>query len=105
MKVPTDAANMGSITYSYQKYTAKHAENANWNFVGNPFPYYYNILGQLDALGITAPITIWNGTGYEIFTPGIDTERMLAPFEPFFIQVPEDVEQITITFSGEYIIM
>ena len=105
MKVPSDAANMGSITYSYQKYTAKHAENANWNFVGNPFPYYYNILGQLDAMGITAPITIWNGTGYEIFTPGIDTERMLAPFEPFFIQVPDDVEQITITFSGEYVIM
>ncbi|MBQ7531206.1 MAG: hypothetical protein IJT12_05820, partial [Paludibacteraceae bacterium] len=67
--------------------------------------YYYNILAQLDALGITTPITVWNGTGYETFTPGIDTERMLAPFEPFFIQVPDDVEQIIITFSGEYIIM
>lgn len=105
IKVPSDAANMGSITYTYEKHAARHAENANWNFVGNPFPYYYNILAQLDAMGITAPITVWNGTGYELFTPGIDTERMLAPFEPFFIQVPDDVEQITITFSGEYIMM
>ncbi|MBO4577271.1 MAG: leucine-rich repeat protein, partial [Paludibacteraceae bacterium] len=105
MKVPVDAANMTSVTYTYEKHTARHAENANWNFVGNPFPYYYNILAQLDALGITTPITIWNGTGYELFTPGIDTERMLAPFEAFFIQVPEDVESVVITFSGEYIIM
>ena len=105
MKVPVDAANMTSVTYTYEKHTARHAENANWNFVGNPFPYYYNILAQLDAMGVTTPITIWNGTGYEIFTPGIDTERMLAPFEAFFIQVPDDMESLVVEFSGEYIIM
>ena len=105
MKVAANAANMSSETHTYEKHQARHAENANWNFVGNPYPYYYNILAQLNAMGVTTPITIWNGTGYEIFTPGIDTERMLAPFEAFFIQVPDDMESLVVEFSGEYIIM
>ncbi len=81
-------------------HSASHAENANWNFIGNPYNAGYDINGLL-AAGIESPITVWNGTGYSTYTPGID-EYKLQPFEPFFIQLP-DSQTTTIKLLPEYI--
>ena len=87
-----------ALPLTYQ--AAAHPQNANWNFLGNPYPYSYDIMAALNAQGIEAPITVWNGTGYSTYTPGID-EYTLQPFEAFFIQLPDNGLE-TITFSSEY---
>ncbi len=69
------------------EYSAPHPENAGWNFLGNPYAQGFDISAFADA-GIEAPITVWNGTGYTTYTPGIDT-YILKPFEAFFIQKAE----------------
>ena len=88
-----------ALPLTYQ--AAAHPQNANWNFLGNPYPYEYNISAALQAQGIETPITVWNGTGYSTYTPGID-EYTLQPFQAFFIQLPDNGPE-TITFSSEYI--
>ena len=69
------------------EYSAPHPENAGWNFLGNPYAQGFDISAFADA-GIEAPITVWNGTGYTTYTPGIDA-YILKPFEAFFIQKAE----------------
>ena len=81
-------------------YSSVHPENASWNFLGNPYSQGYNIAG-LAAAGIESPIAVWNGTGYDTYTPGIDT-YILQPFEAFFIQKAEGGAE-SITFSREYL--
>lgn len=90
----------GSAVYAgMTAYAASHPENESWNFLGNPYNQGYNIAG-LAVAGIEAPITVWNGTAYSTYTPGID-EYTLQPFEAFFIQKSEGTEGIT--FSPEYL--
>ena len=89
-----------ALPLTYQ--AAAHPQNANWNFLGNPYPYEYNISAALLAQGIETPITVWNGTGYSTYTPVID-EYTLQPFQAFFIQLPDGGPQ-AIQFSPEYIV-
>ena len=70
-------------------HTAENAQDASWNFMGNPFTSYFNI----DATGYEAPITIWNGSSYEAVRPG-DDDYHLSPFQAFFVQKPEGVEDV-----------
>ena len=101
VKVP-EGASTGEISMALtlKTYEASHQENANWNFIGNLYNVGYNIAG-FAAMGITSPITVWNGTGYSIYTPGID-EYILQPFEPFFIQVSDSGAVSELMFSPEY---
>lgn len=75
------------VSASLTDHSSSQPENAGWNFLGNPYSQGYNIAG-LAAAGIESPITVWNGTGYDTYTPGIDT-YILQPFEAFFIQKAE----------------
>ena len=101
MNVPASASSSGtSIALTLETHAASHEQNANWNFIGNPYNVGYNIAG-FDAMGITSPITVWNGTGYSTYTPGID-EYILQPFEPFFIQIPDDGSVSELMLSPEY---
>lgn len=103
MNVPASASSSGtSIALTLETYAASHEQNANWNFIGNPYNVGYNIAG-FDAMGITSPITVWNGTGYSTYTPGID-EYILQPFEPFFIQIPDDGSVSELMLSPEYFV-
>jgi len=81
-------------------YVSSHPENESWNFLGNPFSQGYNIAG-LAVAGIEAPITVWNGTAYSTYTPGIDS-YILNPFEAFFVQKAENGAE-GIAFSREYL--
>ena len=76
-----------TISAPLRAYASSHTENANWNFLGNPYSQGFNISAFAGA-GIESPITVWNGTGYTTYTPGID-DYTLRPFEAFFIQKPE----------------
>ncbi len=56
-------------------------QHASWNFVGNPMTNYYDI----DDMGYSSPLTIWNGSSYVAYRPG-DDNYQLSPFEAFFVQ-------------------
>ena len=99
--VPNQARNKQEVYVPVSLHPATYAQNANWCFIGNPYPYSYNITAALDAAGIDSPVTIWNGTGYTTYTPGID-EFTLQPFQPFFIQLSDDAPE-NILFTPEYI--
>ena len=72
-----------------EQHQADLAENASWNFMGNPHTSYYDI----DKTGYTQPITVWNGSSYEAVRPG-DDDYMLHPFEGFFVQKPDGVNEM-----------
>ncbi len=91
------SSNEQEISIALQQYPSAHAENANWNLVGNPYNAGYDING----LGVESPITVWNGTGYSTYMPGID-EYTLQPFESFFIQTPDSTQVRAIRFMPEY---
>ena len=104
INVPTNATAMAGTTVSLIPNAAALPQNANWCFAGNPYPYGY-LLNGLAAQGITSPIAVWNGTGYDTYTPGID-DYIIPAFGAFFIQLPEGTTEPTvINFSAEYIYM
>lgn len=100
-QVPAQAVSMAEVSLPLYQHTSNHPENANWNFVGNPYPYPYNTTGLQEA-GIEA-ITVWNGTGYDTFSPGID-DYILQPFETFFIQLPTTDAPESLNFLPMYIV-
>lgn len=67
-----------------------------WNLVGNPFQCYYN----LHRLGFTAPITVWNGYQYVAYSP-IDDDYAILPNEAFFVQCPDDLDNLTFPINGK----
>lgn len=73
------------------------AEDASWNFIGNPFQSYY----ELADLGFDGPITWWNPNtkSYEAYSP-LDDDMSLYPFMAFFVQKPEGVDSVG--FESEY---
>lgn len=73
-------------------HTAANAQNASWNFVGNPYSSYYDF----GTDEITSPITVWNGSSYTAYRPG-DDELHLRPYQAFFIQKPEAADAINFT--------
>ena len=68
---------------------AASAQDAGWNFIGNPYISYYDI----NDTEYTAPITIWNGESYEAIRPA-DDEYHFHPFQAFFVQKPETVDEM-----------
>ena len=102
--VPDQATAMAETSVPLVPHAAAMPQNANWCFVGNPYPYGY-LLSGLAAQGIESPIHVWNGTGYDTYTPGID-DYIIPAFGAFFIQLPEGTTETTsITFSAMYIYM
>ena len=69
--------------------TQNNAHDASWNFVGNPYLSYYEITSD----DYSAPITVWDGSKYIAIRPG-DDDYQLAPFEAFFVQKPEGVDNV-----------
>lgn len=78
-------------------YSSSNPENASWNFMGNPYPSYFD----LDETNYEGPITIWNGTGYESIRKGDDVYHF-RPLEGFFIQKPENVSEMLFQAAGRH---
>ncbi len=75
--------------------TSDNAQDANWNFVGNPFLSYFN----LSDLAYNAPVTVWTGSTYEALRPD-DDDYSFHPFQAFFIQKPEGIDDFDFYASG-----
>ncbi len=102
INVPEQAREKAGAAIPFAYHESTHQQNANWNFLGNPYPYSFNIMDALDAQGITSPIAVWNGIGYIMYTPGIDV-KILDPFEAFFIQMPTNGTEV-LQYSPDYIV-
>lgn len=67
----------------------------NWNFVGNLYTSYFDI----NELDYTAPVVTFDGVNYDAFRPG-DDELVLRPFQAFFVQKPNSVDEMTFDQEG-----
>lgn len=78
--------NRVSVTIPLNTYASDNAMNANWNFVGNPYPAYYSV-ERLFAEGLDATVTVWSPdlNNYEYYTQD-DKDVYLAPLTAFFVQ-------------------
>lgn len=69
--------------------------NKNWNYIGNPYPCYYDIY----YMDFTAPITVWNGNTYDAYSI-VDDKYVLRPMQSFFVQKPDAVDNIVFHKEG-----
>lgn len=89
-----------AITTPLVQYPAVESANAGWNFVGNPYPCFYDIY----YMDFAAPITTWDvdNSTYKAYS-ATDDEFVLSPQQAFFIQKPELVDAITFQPAGRQI--
>ncbi len=75
----------------------ENAAHRGWNLVGNPWMTYFNI----HAVDFTAPITVYDATTntYKAYSI-IDDNIALHPTQAFFVQCPDDVENINFPARG-----
>lgn len=89
-----------AISTPLKEYAAVESANAGWNFVGNPYPCFYDIY----HMDFAAPITVWNISNrtYNAYSAA-DDEFVLMPSQAFFVQKPELVDAITFQPAGRLI--
>ena len=83
------------VTLPLNAYPATASANANWNFVGNPYPCYYDIY----YMDFTAPVTIWTGSTYRAYSI-VDDNYVLSPMQAFFVQKPDAIDNIVFHKEG-----
>lgn len=99
--MPTDADghkamfNTADVTKQLSEYEAAASANKSWNYVGNPYPCYYDIY----YMDYTAPITVWTGSTYKAYSL-IDDNYALRPMQSFFVQKPDAVDNIVFHKEG-----
>lgn len=103
MTLPATAAGKSAVMTSddasapLTPYTAVNAADADWNFVGNPYPCYYDTY----YMEMAAPITVWdyNNWTYRAYSP-VDDDYVLRPMEAFFVQKPASLSKIEFPKEG-----
>lgn len=89
-----------AVTTPLVQYPAVESANAGWNFVGNPYPCFYDIY----YMDFAAPITTWDvdNRTYKAYS-ATDDNFVLSPLQAFFVQKPELVDAITFQPAGRQI--
>lgn len=87
------------VTWNLTTNESTTAANRSWNYVGNPYPCYYDIF----YMDFTAPITIWNGSTYKAYSIA-DDDLVLRPMQSFFVQKPEAVDKIVFNKEGRQLL-
>ncbi|MBQ3753612.1 MAG: leucine-rich repeat domain-containing protein [Prevotella sp.] len=88
-----------NVEVPLQRYYSEFANNRSWNFIGNPYPCFFDI-SNIDT---TSPIIVWEfvddkTSRYAAYSP-LDDVYTLHPGQAFFIQCP--LEQQSIVFYAE----
>lgn len=101
ISMPADAAvhmqlfNTEDVTTALSAFEATASANKSWNYVGNPYPAYYDIY----YMDFTAPITVWTGSTYKAYSI-VDDNFVLRPMQSFFVQKPDEVDNIIFHKEG-----
>ena len=85
----------GDVTLPLADYVAASSANQSWNYVGNPYPTYYDIY----YMDFTAPITVWTERTYRALSI-VDDAFVLRPMQSFFVQKPASLGQIVFHQEG-----
>ena len=88
----------GAVTLPLTPHPSDNKANKGWNYVGNPFPSYFDI----HYMDFTAPITVWNGSTYKAYSI-TDDNFVLRPMQGFFVQKPDAVDNIVLQTAGRQI--
>lgn len=85
------------VTTALKSYNAASSADASWNFVGNPYPCFYDTY----YMDLSAPITVrdYNNNTYRAYSP-MDDNYVLRPMEAFFVQKPANQNQILFQQEG-----
>ncbi len=91
LSIPNATFDAKNWIQELKQYVADAAQDASWNFIGNPFQSFY----ELADLGFDGPITCWNPNtnSYEAYSP-LDDDLAMYPFMAFFVQKPEGVDDV-----------
>src|SRR5574344_1417336 len=76
--------NTKEVKLALSVYESENSANKNWNYVGNPYPCYYDV----HYMDFTAPITVRNDNNYYAYSIS-DDNYVLAPMQSFFVQKPD----------------
>ena len=87
--------NPEDVITTLNTYESTAAANKSWNYVGNPYPAYYDVY----YMDFTAPITVWNGSTYKAYSI-VDDDVVLRPMQSFFVQKPDEVDNIVFHKEG-----
>ncbi len=87
--------NTEDVTTALATHEATSSANRSWNYVGNPYPAYYDVY----YMDFTAPITVWTGSTYKAYSI-VDDNFVLRPMQPFFVQKPDAVDNIVFHKEG-----
>lgn len=99
--LPSEAAGhiqvltTNDVTTKLETHESMASANKNWNYVGNPYPTYYDIY----YMDFTAPITVWTGDTYKAYSIA-DDDFVLRPMQSFFVQKPDAVDNIVFHKEG-----
>lgn len=85
----------GEVTKILSTFESDNSANKNWNYVGNPYPCYYDIY----YMDFTAPITVRSGNNYYAYSIS-DDDYVLSPMQSFFVQKPDAVDNIVFRPEG-----
>ena len=101
IRIPIETENLdfsgADKSNAVTSYPSSDASNASWNFMGNPYPSYFD----LDEIDYTGPITVWNGMSYVSVRKG-DDQYHFRPLEGFFVQKPEGVAAVKFLATGRH---
>ena len=101
LSMPADAAghlqilNTEDVTKALNAYESTASANKSWNYVGNPYPSYYDIY----YMDFTAPITVWTDSTYKAYSI-VDDDCVLRPMQSFFVQKPDEIDKIVFHKEG-----
>lgn len=89
-----------AVTTPLSTNSSASAADAGWNFVGNPYPAYYDIY----YMDYTAPLTVWseNNKTYSAYSIA-DDDFALLPNQAFFVQCPASISSIVFQPEGRQI--
>lgn len=87
--------NTNDVAVHLETNESTASANKNWNYVGNPYPSYYDIY----YMDFTAPITVWTGSTYRAYSI-VDDDLVLRPMQSFFVQKPDAVDNIVFHKEG-----